>query len=209
MDKKGQLIVISGFAGTGKGTLVKKLLEHYNDRYVLSVSATTRPPRPGEVEGREYFFKTREEFDRMIREDALLEHAEFVGNCYGTPADFVKRCMEEGKDVILEIEIQGALAVKAKFEEAVLIFLLPPSADELERRLKGRGTESDEVIRQRLDRAGVEAASIDRYDYVVVNDDIDECVRQTHEIISAARYTPERQQRFISDLRRGLERFRM
>ena len=188
--EKGQLIIISGFAGTGKGTLVKKLLELYNESYVLSISATTRAPRPGEEDGREYFFKTPEEFERMVRDGELLEHATFVGNSYGTPAAFVESCRASGRNVILEIEIQGAMEVKKKVEDAILIFLLPPDAAELERRLRGRGTESEDVIRRRLSRAYEESEGIGAYDYIVVNDDIDSCAQRTHAIISAAAFAP-------------------
>ncbi len=136
MSKKGVLVVVSGFSGAGKGTLMKALLDQY-DNYALSISATTRAPREGETEGREYFFKSREEFLRMIEEDALIEYAQYVGNYYGTPKDYVLGNMDAGKDVILEIEIQGALKVKEKFPEAVLVFVMPPSAGELKRRLIG------------------------------------------------------------------------
>lgn len=207
MKKKGLLIVISGFAGTGKGTLVKKLLEHYNDSYVLSISATTRKPRKGEEDGREYFFKTKEEFEAMIEAGELLEYARFVDNYYGTPADYVLRRMEEGRNVILEIEIQGALQIKKKYPDTVLIFVMPPGADELERRLKGRGTETEEVIKARLKRAGEEAGYIDEYDYAIINDDIDECMETTHRIIQAAAYTPDRGQDFIDRLKEELKRF--
>ncbi|MBR6329096.1 MAG: guanylate kinase [Lachnospiraceae bacterium] len=207
MDKTGQLIIISGFAGTGKGTLVKKLLELYNDSYVLSISATTRAPRPGETDGREYFFKTVDEFEAMIEAGALLEHARFVDNYYGTPADFVRAKQEEGKNVILEIEIQGALSIKERYPEAVLIFVVPPDADELERRLRGRGTETDEVIKKRLARACEESEGIESYDYIVVNDSIEDCARRTHAIIQAAAYAPVRQAGFIGRLRSELKRF--
>ncbi len=207
MGKTGLLIVISGFAGTGKGTLVKKLLEHYNDSYALSISATTRAPRAGEVDGREYFFKTKEEFEAMIEAGELLEHARFVDNYYGTPAQYVLEKRREGKSVILEIEIQGALQIKKKYPDTVLLFVLPPSAAELEKRLRGRGTETEEVIKARLKRAGEEAQYIDAYDYVVVNDDIDECAAQTHNIIEAAGHGPAFRQEFLKELREDLKRF--
>ena len=135
MKRRGLLIVLSGFSGAGKGTVMKSLLQKY-DNYALSISATTRQPRPGEVDGREYFFKTREEFEQMIVEDKLLEHAQYVGNYYGTPRDYVEHKLEDGFDVILEIEIQGALKVKEKFPDTVLMFLMPPTADELKKRLE-------------------------------------------------------------------------
>jgi guanylate kinase len=208
MKKKGSLIIISGFAGTGKGTLVKKLIELYNGEYMLSVSATTRSPRPGEVEGRDYFFKTREEFDRMAEHGELLEYATFVDNSYGTPAAFVEEQRDRGVNVILEIEIQGAMKVREKVPDAILIFLLPPDADELERRLRGRGTETDEVIRRRLSRAYDESMGIESYDYVAVNDDIEACTKRVHDIISVAAASPLRQKEFIQKLRDGLSRFK-
>ena len=170
--KKGALIVISGFSGAGKGTLV---LSTY-DRFALSISMTTRAPREGEVNGREYFFVTREEFDKTVAEGGLLEHATYVGNSYGTPKAYVEKMIAEGKDVILEIEVQGALQVKEIFPEAILLFITPPSIEVLRKRLIGRGTESEEVVNQRLSRAAVEVVLMDKYDYVVVNDDLDECM---------------------------------
>lgn len=204
MKHKGELIVVSGFAGTGKGTVMKKLIAGY-DEYVLSVSATTRQPRAGEIDGVHYFFKERECFLEMIEKDELLEYAEYVGNFYGTPKSFVEQKMAEGKDVILEIEIQGALKIKEKFPEAILLFLVPPSATELKSRLVGRGTETMDVIDKRLKRAVEESEGIDKYDYIVVNDDIDECVRNMHSIIQAAHYVPMRQKEFINELYTGLK----
>ena len=204
MKRRGLLIVLSGFSGAGKGTVMKSLLQKY-DNYALSISATTRQPRPGEVDGREYFFKTREEFEQMIVEDKLLEHAQYVGNYYGTPRDYVEHKLEDGFDVILEIEIQGALKVKEKFPDTVLMFLMPPTADELKKRLEGRGTEDEATIKKRLLRAveesqGVEeydeetiiarlrkaakeSEGVEKYDYIVINDVLDDCVEQIHEII--------------------------
>ncbi len=141
MDKQGILVVLSGFSGAGKGTIMKALLERHDD-YALSISATTRKPRAGEVEGREYFFVSKEQFLSMVEEDALIEHAQYVDNYYGTPKRYVEEQRAAGKDVILEIEIQGALKIKEKFPDALLIFVMPPDAAELERRLTGRGTES-------------------------------------------------------------------
>ena len=149
---KGILLVISGFAGTGKGTLVQELLKRY-DNYALSVSATTRDPRPGEEDGVHYFFKTKEEFEQMIQEKKLIEYACYVGNYYGTPKEYVQEQLENGKDVILEIEIQGALKIKEQFPETLLLFMVPPSAQVLEDRLRGRGTETEEVVQIRLRRA--------------------------------------------------------
>lgn len=182
MKQKGVLAVVSGFSGAGKGTIMKALLEKY-DNYALSISATTRDPRPGEEDGREYFFIKEEQFETMIKEDQLIEHARYVNHYYGTPRSYVEDRMAEGKDVILEIEIQGALNVKKKYPDAILIFVLPPSAMELKNRLTGRGTESDQVIKQRLTRASEEAEGMELYDYILVNDRVDVCVEELHELI--------------------------
>ncbi len=146
---RGILVVVSGFSGAGKGTLMKRLLEKYDD-YALSISVTTRPPREGEQDGREYFFRTHEEFERLIREDALIEYAQYVGNYYGTPQAYVEEQLGSGRDVILEIEIQGALKVKEKLADTLLLFVTPPSAQELKKRLEIRGTETPESVRSRL-----------------------------------------------------------
>ena len=156
MERQGILAVVSGFSGAGKGTLMKELLRRY-DNYALSISATTRSPREGEVDGREYFFVSKERFQQMIEEGSLVEYAQYVNHYYGTPKEYVMRQMAQGKDVILEIEIQGALKVKKRFPEALLLFVTPPSAEELCRRLVGRGTETIEVINARLRRAAEEA----------------------------------------------------
>ena len=153
MNQRGILIVVSGFSGAGKGTLMKELMKRYEETYALSVSATTRNPREGEVDGREYFFKTTEEFEKMIAKEELIEYARYVENYYGTPRTYVEQQLEAGKDVILEIEIQGALKVKERFPDTLLLFVTPPSAKELRRRLVGRGTETMEVIESRLARA--------------------------------------------------------
>ena len=203
MKRKGILIVVSGFSGAGKGTLMKELLKRY-DNYALSVSMTTRAPREGEVDGESYFFVDKETFERTIAEDGLIEYASYCGNYYGTPREYVERCLENGLDVILEIEIQGALKVKEKFPEALLLFVMPPDAAELKRRLEGRGTESPEVIRQRLTRASEEADGIEKYEYLIINDDLDECVREMNDIINAARKAPVRNRRMIADMRSQL-----
>ena len=182
MKERGILIVVSGFSGSGKGTLMKELLKQY-DNYALSVSATTRTPRPGEVDGREYFFHEIEEFEKMIAKDELIEYAKYVENYYGTPRAYVEEQLEAGKDVILEIEIQGALKIKELFPDTLLMFVCAPSADELKNRLVGRGTESEDVCRQRLSRAYEESLGIENYDYLVVNDEIDKCVELVDDII--------------------------
>lgn len=182
MDQQGILAVVSGFSGAGKGTLMKELLKRY-DNYALSISATTRSPREGEADGREYFFISQERFQQMIEEDRLIEYAQYVNHYYGTPKDYVMQQMAQGKDVILEIEIQGALKVKKRFPDALLLFVTPPSAEELCRRLVGRGTETLEVINARLRRAAEEASGMEAYDYLLINDEIDRCVEEMHNLI--------------------------
>ena len=204
MRRKGIIIVVSGFSGAGKGTLMKKLTEAY-DTYALSVSMTTRAPRPGEQDGRDYFFVSREEFERRIGQDGFVEHAEYCGNYYGTPRDYVERQLEAGRDVILEIEIQGALEIKKKFPTALLLFVMPPSAAELKKRLTGRGTETEEVIDRRLRRAVEEAQGIEQYEYIIVNDDLDTCVKEMHSLIQGAHNTPFRNKEFIGEIRSQLE----
>ncbi|MGN1179647.1 MAG: guanylate kinase [Suilimivivens sp.] len=206
MKRKGILIVVSGFSGAGKGTLMKQLVHSY-DNYALSVSMTTRSPRPGETEGKEYFFVSREEFERQIREKGLIEYASYCDNYYGTPKEYVEKQLEKGKDVILEIEIQGAMKVKEQFPEALLLFVMPPSAEELKKRLEGRGTETPEVIEKRLRRASQEAEGIENYDFIVINDKLEECVKEMHGLILAAHETPARNQDFINKMRKELEAF--
>ena len=173
MENKGKLVVISGFSGAGKGTLMKALMKDYGDSYALSVSATTRNPRPGEMDGVDYFFVTRDKFEQMIAEDALIEYAQYVGNYYGTPKEYVQQQLDLGKNVILEIEIQGALKIKEKFPDTVLMFVTAPDANELKNRLVGRGTETPEVIAARLSRACEESMGMEKYDYLVINDTIE------------------------------------
>ncbi len=204
MKHKGILIVVSGFSGAGKGTLMKELLKRY-DNYALSVSMTTREPREDEKDGVSYFFVDKETFERSIAADGLIEYASYCGNYYGTPREYVEKCLDAGKDVILEIEIQGALKVKEKFPEALLLFVMPPDAKELKRRLEGRGTESPEVIQKRLERACEEAEGIENYEYLIINDDLEECVREMHGIIGAARRNPARNRQLIAGMRSGLE----
>ncbi|MCB6416165.1 guanylate kinase [Faecalimonas umbilicata] len=204
MEQEGILIVVSGFSGSGKGTIMKELLQRY-DNYALSISATTRQPREGEVDGREYFFKTREEFEKMIAKDELIEYAKYVNNYYGTPKAYVQEQLHAGKDVILEIEIQGALKVKEKFPETLLLFVTPPTASELKKRLVGRGTESMEVIEQRMLRACEEAEEMDKYDYYVVNDELDRCVEEVHRIIQAEHSRSYRNLQFAEHIKRDLK----
>lgn len=206
MNRKGILLVVSGFSGAGKGTLMKELLSRY-DNYALSISATTRNPREGEVDGREYFFRTREEFEKMIAEDALIEHACYVGNYYGTPRAYVEEQLSLGKDVILEVEIQGALQIKKRFSDTLLLFVSPPDAATLKNRLVGRGTETMEVIENRLARATEEANGIEQYDYFIINDDLDACVRQVHEIIQGEHSRVFRNLELITEIRSELKTF--
>lgn len=206
MKRKGILIIISGFSGAGKGTLVKKLVEKY-DGYALSISATTREPRSGEVDGREYFFLKKEEFERKIAENGLIEYACYCDNYYGTPREYVEEQLTDGRDVILEIEIQGALQIRELVPDCLLLFVTPPGAAELKRRLEGRGTETPEVIARRLARAAEESEGIEAYDYIVINDDLEECVRQIHSMVQNARYTPARQETLIKEIREELSEF--
>lgn len=203
MKSEGILIVVSGFSGAGKGTLMKKLVSEYAD-YALSVSATTRAPREGEENGREYFFIDKAAFEERIAANGLIEYTCYCDNYYGTPRDYVERQLKEGKDVILEIEIQGALNIRKQYPTALLLFVMPPSIAELEHRLTGRGTESPDVVAKRLLRAVEEAKGIEEYDYIVVNDDLEACVKQLHEIITAAHNKPSRNGAFIEQIRNEL-----
>ena len=182
MDNSGVLIILSGFAGSGKGTIIRELLAKY-DNYALSVSATTRAAREGEVEGVHYFFKTEEQFKDMIAKGELLEYANYVGNYYGTPRAYVKEQLAAGKDVILEIETEGALNIKREYPEAVLVFVMPPSVEEIHNRLKNRGTETDEVIEERVSKAAWEISQAEKYDYVIVNDALEDAVSDFFAVI--------------------------
>lgn len=203
---KGILTVISGFSGAGKGTLMKRLTRDY-DNYALSVSMTTRAPREGERDGIEYFFVNTDAFQERIQQGKMLEYACYCGNYYGTPRDYVQEQLEAGKDVILEIEIQGALQIRKLVPDCLLLFVTPPSAGELRRRLEGRGSETPEVIAQRLARAVEESEGIEAYDYIVINDDLEECVRQIHSMVQNAHYTAARQEALIEEIRGGLKQF--
>lgn len=185
MKKQGILTVISGFSGAGKGTVVKRLLEMHPEEYKLSISATTRAPRENEIPGVHYLFVSKEEFEDMIEKNALLEHAQYVDNYYGTPKSFVVEQLNKGVHVILEIEMQGALKIKKRFPEALLLFVTPPTASDLEKRLRGRGTETEDKIQKRLRRACEEAVYMNDYDYIVLNEDakVDQCAETLHQII--------------------------
>lgn len=187
---KGLLIVVSGPSGTGKGTILSQVMKSGN--YYYSVSATTRKPREGEVDGVNYSFLTRDEFEKLIGEDGFLEHAEYTGNYYGTPRKAVFDNLEAGRDVILEIEVQGAVKVHEKCPEAVMVFILPPSVEELRQRLIGRGTESPEVIEKRVAEAEGEIRHAYDYDYVIMNDDLDRAIKDFEEVVSAEKKSAER-----------------
>lgn len=204
MNEHGMLVVVSGFSGAGKGTLMKELLNRY-ENYALSISATTRAPRTGEVDGKEYFFVTEEHFNDMIKKEELIEYAQYVNHSYGTPREYVLNQMKMGKDVILEIEIQGALKVKERFPEAILLFVMPPNAQELKRRLIGRGTESMEVINARLRRASEEAQGMEAYDYILINDEIDTCVEEMHLMIQVQHKRASNNMAFLSQIREELK----
>ena len=184
MSEKGKLLVISGPSGAGKSTVVFKAIEGRED-ICFSTSVTTRSPRPGEVDGREYFFVNFERFREMVENDELLEHAEYVANRYGTPRAYVEQRMAEGMNVLLDIEVQGARQVRKKMPEAVLIFIAPPSIEELERRLRGRGTDTEAAIEGRLSRARQEFQEADFYDYLIVNDDVEKAAAKLNAIIEA------------------------
>lgn len=204
MNKRGILTVVSGFSGAGKGTLMKALMEKY-DNYALSISATTRNPREGEVDSREYFFKTTEEFEKMIDNGDLIEYAKYVSNYYGTPRQYVEEQLENGKNVILEIEMQGALDIKERFPDTLLLFVTPPSAKQLQSRLTGRGTETSEVIDARMKRAIEEVDYMKDYDYLIINDDLDTCMEELHSIISNERYRISRNKEFTETIREQLK----
>lgn len=204
MNNKGLLVVISGFSGAGKGTVMKRLLELHDD-YSLSISATTRSPRTGEVDGREYFFKTVEEFKTMISSNELVEYAQYVGNYYGTPKAYVEEQLQAGKNVVLEIEIQGALNIKKMFPEAVLMFIMPPDAKSLESRLRGRGTEDEATIEARLARASQESQGVEAYDYIVINDQVDDCVERINSIVMCEKTKASHNLSLIQHIREELK----
>lgn len=194
--KPGLLVVVSGPAGVGKGCIVRKMME-LSDCVVLSISATSRAPRPGEIEGKNYFFRTREQFEEMIRNDKLIEWVEYVGNYYGTPKEFVTSEIEKGHIVILEIEVKGALKVRKLFPECVLCFILPPDYHELEKRLRGRGTETEDTIQKRLLRAREEFKLIDQYDYIILNDSVDSAAQRFVNIVESEQMRTCRNKEFI------------
>ena len=202
--RPGKIVVISGFSGVGKGTVVKELLKNF-DHYALSVSMTTRQPREGEEHGVNYYFVTNEEFEKMIREEGFLEHAGYVDHYYGSPKAFVMENIAEGRDVILEIEVQGAMQIKKEHPEAVLVFVTTPSAAEMARRLIGRKTENHEQILGRFRRAVEEAEDMKNYDFIVINDKLEDCVEELNRIVekneSGVKYDPGFKNEFVRDLR--------
>lgn len=183
---------------------MKCLTERYG-HYALSISATTRPPRKGEEDGREYFFKTKEEFEQLIKEERLIEYACYCGNYYGTPCDYVEDQMEQGRDVILEIELQGALKVRQKYPEALLLFVMPPDAQTLLSRLQTRGTETEDVIRARLERAVEESQDVEKYDYMIINDDLEQSVEKLHSLIESQHYKMSRNLDFVGQIRKEIK----
>ncbi len=205
LTDKGLVIVLSGFSGAGKGTIMKSLLSTYPGAYHLSISATTREPRMGEEDGREYFFKTTKEFEELIEEDGFLEYAKFNGNYYGTPRAYVEQLVEEGHVVLLEIEVQGALQVKKIYPHAILLFVTPPSAEELKNRLVGRGTEDKKTIADRLSISSKESYLMSRYDYLIINDTLEEAVDSVHGIITAERLKTERSDEMIHKMQKELK----
>lgn len=206
-NQKGMVIVLSGFSGAGKGTIMKHLINDYPGSYYLSVSATTREKRPGEEDGREYFFRTREEFEDMIRNHELLEYASFNHNYYGTPKAYVEELVNEGKDVILEIEVQGALQIRKIFPQSLLLFVTPPDGATLKRRLEGRGTEDSIVVGERLSIASRESLLMEQYDYIIVNDVLDEAVNNVHNIIQSEKKRAIRLNDFIHKIQKELQVF--
>jgi len=201
--KKGLLIVLSGPSGAGKGTICKALMKKEKN-LKLSISATTRQPRSGEIEGKNYFFKSEEEFEKMIENDSFLEWAKVYDHYYGTPKDFVLKNLEEGNDVVLEIDIQGALKIKEKFPEGVFIFILPPSMEELKNRIKKRGTETEEEIIKRFKSAYEELNYVSRYNYVVINDSVEEAVEKIKAIIIAEKCRVDRNKDLYLEIKEGL-----
>lgn len=206
MNRKGILVVVSGFSGVGKGTLMRLLTQRYSS-YSLSISATTRAPREGEEDGREYFFRTTDEFKRLIEENRLIEYACYCGNYYGTPRDYVEDQMAQGRDVILEIELQGALKIREQYPDALLLFVMPPDAKTLADRLRGRGTESEDVIQARLARAVEEAQDVEQYDYMIINDDLEKSVEEMHRLIDSQHNMINRNLDFVKQIRDDLTQF--
>lgn len=214
--QKGILVVVSGFSGSGKGTIMKSLMKQHGEDYALSVSATTRAPRPGEKHGVDYFYLSVDEFESMIEHGELIEYAKYVNNYYGTPKAYVEEQLSSGRSVILEIEMQGARKIKEQFPDTVLMFISAPTADEIRNRLYGRGSETEDVINARMHRAYEESLDVDCYDYLVINDDLEASVRCVHDIIqnecmntqeNNEAYRLSENKEFINNMREELLRF--
>ena len=203
MGNRGSLIVISGFSGVGKGTVVKRLVSDYG--YELSISATTRSPRTGEEHRREYFFMDKSEFENLIDYGGFIEWTQYVENYYGTPRKFVEESLNQGKNIILEIEVMGAMKIKEQYPDALLIFISAPSIDSLRDRLRGRGTEAEDVILKRLKKATEESADMDKYDYIVINDDLEECIQTVNSVIVGYACRTSNNQAYIKEIRDDLK----
>lgn len=199
-QEKGLLIVLSGPSGVGKGTVRKAVFSETDIKFEYSISATSRPMRPGEVDGIDYFFKTRQQFENMIKNEELLEYTEYVGNYYGTPVNYVQDTLEKGKDVFLEIEVEGAKQVRKKFPDGLFIFLIPPSLSELEKRIKTRGTETDDLIKNRMSIAREELKMMNLYDYVIENDRVENAVEKIKSIVVAEHCRRNRVEKRIKKL---------
>ncbi len=212
-NKSGKLIVVSGFSGAGKGTIVNHLIDHYKN-YALSISATSRKKRPTEIEDIHYFFISEKEFENLINNDGLLEYTKYNENYYGTPKSFVIDKLNSGENVILEIEINGAMNVKKKYSDAVLIFVTTPSFDALYQRLKNRNTETEEQIRNRLKIALAEASGVDKYDYVIINEDVevsagivDGIINDNQDTINKLNNERDKTLKTINEIKESIEKF--
>lgn len=203
MNKTGLLVIVSGPSGAGKGTIVSELIK--DSSYALSTSITTREARQGEIDGVHYFFRSPEQFEQMIEKNELLEYAEFCGNYYGTPTFYVEQQLQQGKNVILEIEVQGALQVKQRFKDAILIFLTPHNITELRNRLEKRATETLEKINMRMKRAKEEIKLIDKYDYIVINEVVEDAVQCINNIVKSEKMSAKRHINLINTFLEGVE----
>jgi len=201
MIKPGLLVVLSGPSGVGKDTVLKEFLRH-NPDCVLSISATTRQPRPGEEPGRDYFFMSTEKFGGLVAQGEMLEYAEYAGNYYGTPRDFVDTLLAQGKNVILEIEVKGAMQIKETRPDAVFVFVMPPSFHSLQERLSKRNTEPSWALKKRLKAARFEIAHATEYDYIIVNDSVEECRRSLESVIAAAALSTPHMKEFLEEVYR-------
>lgn len=192
MSKRGMLVVLSGPSGVGKGTVREQIFKQPENIFNYSVSMTTRPMREGEVNGCDYYFVSKSEFEKHIENGKMLEYAKYVNNYYGTPVKYVNETLERGKDVLLEIEVEGAFQVQEKIKDSILIFLIPPSLEELQNRIRKRGTENDEIVNQRMLKAIEELKQTARYDYAVINDDVNQSVQEINQILASERLRASR-----------------